>query len=477
MRRGAVRVLARRLHIALNSAADPLVSGPRLAMVKRSAILLSLLLAASSLAAAAAWASGMAGAWVSIALALASLAAALLPSLWRAVYSSLLEREAPLVLAYILPYSPVAPTVVDLMLSTLRSRSLRWVKEEAMRLKMLLDFGLDPERAAAVLAETTPSRTLRGLLADYIAAQRLGTPKSRLSMSIVESTISAVKSQWAGYMKTSQALGEIALTVIAASLILAPLAAMTSPPAAQALVAAAAVSSLAFSAVIIMLRPPLGDGRQSTPLFLASYAAPPALSATAFLLGVEASLALGAVLMVVLEAASAAASRREAAALASLREAAARARVGLEFEESLKRSSDAAGPIVEAILDAARMAGRTGVSRALDAIHSTIVEARSLASATRPAALLLGAATSLAPAVSILLLRVVESAQSSWAGSPPFWQPPGYQGLEAAIVAVAPLVTLPAAALHRPWRPSIAYSLVALAGVAAAGVLAVVLIA
>lgn len=458
--RGAISHATRSLHLALHRLSDPMEIGRREAIMTRASIVLAVVLAMSSLVSGTAYITGRAPAYLPLISALVSLLLFLTPSLLRSLKSSMIEREAPVMLAYILPYAAIKPSMADALLSILNTRSFKWVKLEVERLKLLLDFGMDPSKALSYLAETTPSRTLSTTIREYITAERLGVSKSQLTLSLVDSAMKSVRSQWNSYVKTVQALSEISLTLTATMLILSPLSLMIAPGA--ALLAASAPVFLAplFTLLFIALRPSIGGSSHKALPFIVSYSAPIALSVLTVAIGPWQALAFGLALCIIVESINIYMANRESKALRSLREATLKSRVGLEFRDDLLDAKPVAGPLVDSILDASSIAGRTGISRALEYVYTTVAESITLAAATRPIALLLGVASIVTPAVSILLLELVSTA-------------PAAVGLETVsgaksllsttILASSPMLPLPAAALHRPSRPSTLYSVASLA--------------
>jgi hypothetical protein len=74
----------------------------------------------------------------------------------------------------------------------------------------------------------------------------------------------------------------------------------------------------------------------------------------------------------------------------------------------------------------------------------------------------------MAPGLAVYTLRLTVEALSAAGASAPALglalEPGALDAVERMLVAAAPLVTLPASVMHRPWSPSLLPGLAALAG-------------
>ncbi|BAN89981.1 type II secretion system F family protein [Aeropyrum camini] len=450
----------RLLHIKLHRFSDPLLLGPGAARLSRYSLAAMLALALIASASLLLWLAGHAPYWLPLLAGGASAAAGLAPALYRLIVGSMVEREVPMLLLYMLPYSPVASNVADLMLAS-DHPSLRWARREVERLRLMIKSGLDPEAAARMLARTTPSKTLGAMLREYITAERLGLSRSRLTLYIIEHTARAIKTQWDSYSRLAQSLGEINLTLVSTALLLTPMAILVKPQAAAAAVLLPAVASPALALVLAALKPPLGSPPTNTLLALASYGAPAAMAAALTLATPLHALAAGAALALAVEAGYMIQSGRERRALESLGVAVAKARAGLDFHEDLRRARGAAGAVVDIVISASTTAGKTGLSKAMEAVHGTILESRLLAGRAKTVAIILGAASVAVPAISILLLKVIGEAAASWQAGQVLVPLDTLTSTASLIMTVSPLIPVPAAVIHRPGAPSPLYSLAA----------------
>ena len=379
---------------------------------------------------------------------------------WRAVSGPMIDREVPALLSYLLPYSPVASHVADLIAELSDSKGFKWVRFEAERLKVFMRLGMDPERALQRLVDTTSSRMLASTLSDYIYAQRLGAPKSQLTMILLRNTLETVRSQWDSYSQLVRGIGEIGVTLVVALAVAAPLAALMAGDTALLIAAAPILLAPLAALLLIALRPPLGDVSPGALTFAASYSLPFALALASLALGPREALILGAAAAAAVELVSAYWGRRADTALKELKRAADKARYGLDYKDSMERAEILARGVIRAVMKASMKAGRSGVGEALENMYRVFSEARSKASSIKGQAIVLALVSMLAPAIAIYSLRIMFESS-----------PPGLLGfsdelagtLVKLMIAGAPLITLPAASLHRPWNPSLIPGLAAMA--------------
>jgi hypothetical protein len=152
--------------------------------------------------------------------------------------------------------------------------------------------------------------------------------------------------------------------------------------------------------------------------------------------------------------------RRAELAERELRRAVDEARLGIPPVERLKAAEELAGGVLRAILKSARVAGMTGVWEALSLVYTLVAEARSLAGSAKTQGILMALILAAIPALSIFTLKMVATAVAESGGvASALGVDPQTLSAEtektARIIAVAsPLITLPAAVLHRGWTPS-----------------------
>ena len=368
------------------------------------------------------------------------------------------DREVPALLAYSLPYASSARYLVDVLVNLPRRR-FRWTRYEAERLSYLLDLGYDPLQALDEIASTTPSKKLRQVLRDYLHAQKLGAPKSAVTLRLVEWAMSEVRGAWRSYSELGRGLVEAVTAAIIAGVAMAPLALMAGNVNAS-LYALPMIASPAVAVLLLAVRPEIGDYRGSMLPATIGLVAVLASAGLGLILGWRVEAGLLAALSLVVEALSLREARREREAFNAFREAVEEARYGVRLEEALSRAGRVAGGVAAAIVDAVRVAGRIGVGEALGNLLRVVEEARASRAGLAAPALILATLAAAAPAVSVYMLASIAGMSGSefLAGDP-------RSLAEAArlITALSPLAPLPASVLGRGWRPSLLPSLAALA--------------
>jgi len=433
----------------------------------RLAEALTLAALAASLAGAAAAPFHSTLAFAAEAAALAALAIAwMAPRLWRAAVGAGVNREMPSLLAYVIPYASSARYLAD-VIAALPRGFFRWTRYEADRLRYFLDLGYDPVGALEELASTTPSRKLREALNDYIHAQKLGAPRSTVTMRLLERAVEEARSAWRSYTDLGRGLVEAATALVIAAAAMAPMA-LLSGSVNVGLLAAPLAAAPALGILMLAARPALGDYRGNMAAAAVALLGALASAAAGLALGLEYEFAVLAAFTVAAEALAAAEARREEAAYAAFREAVEEARYGRALEAALARAAGLAKGVVAAIVEAARVAGRLGVGEALANLYRVVEEARSARLQARGQGLVLAVLAAAAVPVAVYTLKSIAAIEGVeiLAGSP--------KSLEAAaqvMVALSPLAPLPASVLMRGWRPGLAPSLASLAAAWAALVL------
>jgi len=391
-------------------------------------------------------------------IALAATAVAwLAPRAWRAVVGAGINREMPSLLAYVIPYASSARYLADVIAALPRS-FFRWTRHEADRLRYLMDLGYDPVAALEELAATTPSRKLREALNDYIHAQKLGAPRSTVTIRLLERAVEEARSAWRNYTDLGRGLVEAATAAMIAAVAMAPMA-LLSGTINVGLLAAPLVAAPAIGIIMLVSRPSLGDYRGSMAAAALALLGALISATTGLSLGIGYEFVVLAAFTVAAEALAVLEARKEEAAYAAFREAVEEARYGGALEAALARAAGLAKGVVAAIIEAARVAGRLGVGEALANLYRVVEEARSARLQARGQGLVLAALAAATVPVAVYTLTSIAALEGIeiLAGSP--------KSLEAAahvMVALSPLAPLPAAILMRGWRPGLAPSLASL---------------
>ncbi len=361
-----------------------------------------------------------------------------LPRIWRSVLASGIEQELPAVLVYLVPYSASPKYIAD-VIAGLPSGVFRWFRHESARLRLLLDMGLDPVTALRRLAETTPSRRLREVLAEYTSLQLLGAQSSQASIRLLDRAITIVREKWHQYREAGRAIVELSAAGLVSLVALAPMIG----PASGAASLGAGVVMLVAGLYLLSARPRLGDYPASPALVGVLIA--PSIAASLLALYGRPILAVLALLAgtVAGEVLHRRAASRLASAIKSLRLAAEKARLGLEYTGELAQALPLGAP-VRAVLEASRVAGSIGVGQALVRLVRVVEEAEEQRRRASLEAAVLEAISAASPPV--MALAVARLNQLLAAGAPLLG---GGAISSGAILALAPLAPIPASILRR----------------------------
>ena len=451
-----LRALYRELALDSARLSDPILVGPLAARGIRLVVvaLESLAVSAAILAPLVQALSTRAGAILAL-LSLASLGLSqLAPRAWRSVLASGLEGELPAVLVYLIPYTASPRYLVD-VIAGLPSGVFRWFQHEAARLRLILGLGRDPLTALQELAETTPSRRLREVLEEYTGLQLLGATSAQTSLRILDRAVGLVREKWRGYTEAARAVVELLAAGLVSVAALAPLAGGLP----KGLAALAGLMIMLAVFMLLATRPRLGDTPRSPagPILLGLGAALGAVLAAAR--GAVWGLLALAPPALLLEALALRAARREERALAALREAAERARLGMDPTGPLGEAQ-LLGPAIVAVVEATRIAGGIGVYGALQRLARVVEEARLLRRRAWLEGLVLEAVSAAAPAVLAVALGRIEGLLQSLPGGAAAHVPLG------PVLGLAVLAPLPAAVLRRGYYAGLLGSIAGLLGAA-----------
>lgn len=380
----------------------------------------------------------------------------ILPSAWRLALGRALDRELPALLAYALPYSAGSKYLADILANAPREY-FPWFSWEADRLRFLLAMGRDPLTALRELALTTPSRSLREALLDYVYSHEVGSPRSQVTMTLLEKAIGEARGQWRSHVDLGRAAVEALIVALMVSVVLAPLALISGGSALGAVALSLALAPISTIS-LIATRPALGESEAGLHIF-----------AGGVLVAVASSLltyAFGALYGGILLAPASAAyeylySRyrvREERAVAALREAAVGARYGRLIDEKLSETLPLAPKTMGAVIEALRYAGKIGVGEALAGLLRVIEAAKEAVSSARGAGLTLTGVAVAVPALAIYIVR----ALTGMGAAVEAFHPEGLEMLGSMILAASPILPLPGTVLWRGRVPSLLPSLFSL---------------
>jgi hypothetical protein len=402
-------------------------------------------------------------AWLPLLVSLAA------PRVWRSVVGYQVDQELPALLTYMLPYTYSNLHIADVLMGVRLVGEFPWATREAERLRVLVDLTQDPHGSLKALASTTPSRGLRLTLEDYIHAQTLGAGRAQLTLTLFRRALDAVRDSWRSHVDFARLVAEGMATLAVALVAVTPVAMLGGAGGAVSVLAWLPVVAAPAGAVVILLnRPGIGEFRASLFVRVMALQAPFAATALALASSLEAGVAWLLGWAIPVEVAVWVVGRRAELAERELRKAVDEARLGIPPVERLKAAEELAGGVLRAILKSARVAGMTGVWEALSLVYTLVAEARSLAGSAKTQGLMMSLILALIPALSIFTLKMVATAVAEGAGVASAFgvnlQAVAEEAERTAriIAAASPLITLPAAVLHRGWTPSPIPSLLAI---------------
>ena len=361
-----------------------------------------------------------------------------LPQIWRGILASGVDQELPAVLVYLVPYSASPKYIAD-VIASLPPGVFKWFSHESARLRLLIDMGLDPITALRRLAETTPSRRLREVLLEYTSLQLLGAQSSEASIRILDRAISMVREKWHQYREAGRAIVELSTAGLVSLVALSPMIG----PASGVVTIGVMVILVVASSYLLASRPKLGDYSLSATHALIPFTSSTAAAVLAVLGRTSLAVAVLLAAVIVGEIMHRWAHRRLVTAMRSLRSAAEKARLGLDYTRDLAGALPLGGP-VRAVLEASRVAGSIGVGQALVRLVRVVEEAgEQRKRASLEAAVLEGVSAASPP---VMALAAAKLSNILAAGGPLL----GAQAISLTpIIALAPLAPLPASVLRR----------------------------
>ncbi len=382
----------------------------------------------------------------------------MVPRLWRLALAAGIDREIPSLLAYALPYSAGPKYLAD-VLANAPSRYFPWFRWEAERLRFFNDSGLDPISSLKRLSETTPSRSLRDVITDYIHSHELGSPRSQATLKLLEKAVSETRSQWRSYVELGRGIIEALVAFVIAIVAIAPLSILSSGVTPGVVLIPAILSPLA-TVILTLMRPGIGDlevGLQYIALALAIALASGLLY---YLTGAIPALIILLSGLILLELLYAKYKDLERAAVNVLREVAVSARYGRFVEEDLAKAKPVATRAIGALLSALAYAGKLGIGEAVSNILRIIEEAREAVASVRGQGFVMAAIATVVSAVAVYIVKAIGGLAS---GTQQFGVDASLvEALERSIVALSPLTPIPATILWRGRIPSLIPSIISL---------------
>ncbi|MCE4623872.1 MAG: hypothetical protein F7B11_03890 [Caldisphaeraceae archaeon] len=378
-----------------------------------------------------------------------------LPGLWKKMEGAGIDAEMPAFLAYLMPYARSSRGLVDLMISIPKSLKLRFIESEVERLRRLINMGMDSRKALKTLAKTTPNQRLGKFLFDYLNAEYMGTTKHSIVSLLYDYAISSLKEKWNAYAEFGRGVVEIGLGLTLSFAIVISLAPIAGPNIVVSLAIIAFIIIPLMSIGLIITMPKIGGEKR----YDAILSLVPALLTSAMLAEGFGYISLIPLLVAApfIEAYNASIKKKASKALESLKLAAEKAKIGKRFDEELYKARFVAGNIAEAIISSEKIAGKMGVSNAIEKLEQLIEESERLSESLRIQSILMIAVSIASLIISILSINFISSIYASIP-----------QGINVGAVAVArnliislsPIVTFPSSILYKERVPSLLPSLV-----------------
>lgn len=379
------------------------------------------------------------------------------PHAWRLLLGLGVDKELPILLAYLIPYTRTPVNIADLI-AMANSGNFYWVRFEASRLKYLLDLGYDPLTALRKLSETTPSRSLSSIIKDYVNAQSLGVSRSDLTLLLFKYAMDSVRDQWRSHIGFGGVIAEGIVAAIISMVALAPLV-LLGGGYPVILIALPLVVAPAGAFALLATRPALGEYRLSYFELLLTITVPFIAVILNYKISLEAGLAYLIGMTLVVEAIALGFKRLNEMALKELRLAIEESKLGLMPEERLARAERVAGGVIKAIVSASRIAGTMGLGEALNQILTLVEEARRQVRAASLQASILALLSVASLPIAIYALNMLKIALTT--GGLSVANAAIVDSMVSIVAITSPLVALPASVLQRGWLISPIYPLLA----------------
>ena len=377
--------------------------------------------------------------------------------LWNNIKSYEIEQEIPILLSYILPYTPTPRYITDLI-KDIPGDVFKWMRGEAERLKLRLELGDDPLNALRYLAETTPSKRLKTILNDYITSQTLGASRSQITLTLLRHAIDSIRDTWRKYSELGRIIGELTTTIIIASAAIAPITILTGAGL-EGLALLSILAPLVGGLGLILVRPAVGEPPVEwwvTSLLLLA----PITASTLLYMGYTIpSIILLLAAGVVGEYKWHIVYKSLVGGVDSLRRASDAIKYGGEYEEYLKEAEKSSGRLVKALSMSLRIAGKLGVSPALSTISHVQEEVVKAISNVRIQSVILSALAIGAVVIGVYTGDIIHGALKSMETNTDSTIII-YRILEAS----APIAPLPASILYRGRVPSMVPSIASILG-------------
>ncbi len=352
------------------------------------------------------------GLWILLATVFVYLVAEGTPYIWRSLLASGIDNELPALLLYLVPYVGSPKYLAD-VLSSVPSYIFKWIKHESAKIKLLYSMGYDPLGVLKKLQESTPSKKLQLIITEYLNMQAIGATNTAIALRITNRTLENIKEKWSTYSKIGRIGVEAAVTSLIALGVMLPISSGSSI---ALILSLPFIAILLSSLILLMTRPKVGDmprDRKITGVTIAGLS----ISIFGIIIGeyVFAVLAL-LVSSIVGEFFYYKLKKKEQEALINLRVAVEKAKYGQDYEEYLRKASTIDEGILNAVIQASRIAGTIGLGEALSQLIRILDEAFIVRRNIWFEAIILEAISILAPVISIITLEKTIAFMQSTSG-------------------------------------------------------------
>lgn len=382
-----------------------------------------------------------------------------LPLFWIKLLDSGIDNEMPAFLAFLIPYASTSKNLTDLMLMFPKSLNIKFIKYEIDRLKILLGIESDFRKALNKLNETTPNKRLKRFLTDYMQAETMGTSRYGITSLLYKHAMLSLRDKWNSYTELGKEFAEISIGIVLGMGALAPLIMISSPNLVLMIFLLGILFISLISLLLLFIRPnigePLGNNYITSGILIM-----PLLASFLLLIGYNyLALAFLAVTSSIIEINYFRLNKKVLQALTNLRIASEKAKLGKRFDIELLRSRIIAGNVIDAIISAEKIAGKTGTSHAIEGLSMVIDEAKRLSKSLSSLSLLMIGFSIISPGISLIIINVMSSVFPAMSQ---------FINLnlntviltKKIILSLSPLSPLPISILHRGKQASLIPSLI-----------------
>ncbi|MGC9182349.1 hypothetical protein [Caldisphaera sp.] len=381
-----------------------------------------------------------------------------IPEIWLKILNNGIEYELPSLLAFLIPYASTTRNLIDLLLTMPDSLKLKYIKKEIERLKIILNFTQDSRKALSKLGETTPNLRFKRLIVDYVQSEYMGTSKNKIAMLLYKYAIYGIRDGWKNYIELGKEFVEISIGIILSIGVLAILILFNG----SNLLFIVLVFGLFFipliSILLLLLRPKIGEPQDNYFVEILSIVFP--LISSFFILKSMVYFSLIPLIIgsIILEFYYRETEKRIDIALSNLRTASEKAKIGKRFDVELNRAKLLANNIIQAILESEKIAGKIGVSNAIEGIRLIIEESRRLSNSIKAQSIFMMSIAIISPLISIFAINIISSTfLNSYQFIPINYNMFSFSKI--IIASLSPLTVLPISILYRGKIPTLIPSL------------------